>query len=106
MALLLLVMPQLLNLNIIYTHAIIPFKYSSDTSRMEKATDLSDFDKEQIVMARRLGTIIMETAKLVGCSRTAMSIYGKWLKDGETTARRWTSIASSKNVDVGGLPAL
>ncbi|XP_023687729.1 acidic leucine-rich nuclear phosphoprotein 32 family member E isoform X1 [Paramormyrops kingsleyae] len=34
--------------------------------------DLSDFDKGQIVMARRLGQSISETARLVGCSRSAV----------------------------------
>jgi hypothetical protein len=38
--------------------------------------DLSDFDKGQIVLARRLGKSVLETAKIVGCSRAAVtSIY-------------------------------
>lgn len=56
---------------------------------MGKAADLSDFDRGQIVMARRLGTSITETARLVGCSRsTVVSTYAKWMKDGETSSRR------------------
>lgn len=56
---------------------------------MGKAADLSEFDRGQIVMARRLGTSISETARLVGCSRPAVvSTYEKWLNDGETSSRR------------------
>ncbi|GFV80666.1 HTH_Tnp_Tc3_2 domain-containing protein [Trichonephila clavipes] len=56
---------------------------------MGKAADLSDFDRGQIVMARRLGTSISETARLLGCSRsTLVSIYAKWINDGETSSRR------------------
>ncbi len=41
-----------------------------------KTMDLSDFDKGQIVLARRLGKSVLETAKIVGCSRAAVtSIY-------------------------------
>ena len=40
-------------------------------------------------MARRLGTSISETARLVGCSRpTVVSTYAKWMNDGETSSRR------------------
>ncbi|GFU60120.1 transposable element Tc1 transposase [Trichonephila clavipes] len=40
-------------------------------------------------MARRLCTSISETARLVGCSRsTVVSIYAKWMNDGETSSRR------------------
>ncbi|GFW74053.1 uncharacterized protein TNCV_545771 [Trichonephila clavipes] len=53
---------------------------------MGKAVDLSDFDRGQIVMARRLGTSISETAQLLGCSRsTLVSTYAKWINDGETS---------------------
>ncbi|GBO06127.1 hypothetical protein AVEN_35207-1 [Araneus ventricosus] len=39
-------------------------------------------------MARRLGTSITETARLVGCSRSAVvSIYAKWINDGDTSSR-------------------
>ncbi|GBN19316.1 Transposable element Tc1 transposase [Araneus ventricosus] len=40
-------------------------------------------------MARRLGTSITETARLVGCSRSAVvSIHEKWINDGDTSSRR------------------
>ncbi|GBL89575.1 Transposable element Tc1 transposase [Araneus ventricosus] len=40
-------------------------------------------------MARRLGTSITETARLVGCSRSAVvSIHAKWINDGDTSSRR------------------
>ncbi|GBM61172.1 hypothetical protein AVEN_102477-1 [Araneus ventricosus] len=56
---------------------------------MGKAADLSKFDRGQIVMARRLGTSITETARLVGCSRSAVfSIHAKWINDGHTSSRR------------------
>ncbi|GBM97546.1 hypothetical protein AVEN_246225-1 [Araneus ventricosus] len=56
---------------------------------MGKAADLSEFDRGQIVMARRLGTSINETARLVGCSRSAIvSIHAKWINDGDTSNRR------------------
>ncbi|KAK3542466.1 hypothetical protein QTP86_025867, partial [Hemibagrus guttatus] len=50
---------------------------------MGKRKDLSEFDKGQIVMARRLDQSISKTAALVGCSRSAVvSIYQKWSKEG------------------------
>ncbi|GBL78668.1 hypothetical protein AVEN_65240-1 [Araneus ventricosus] len=56
---------------------------------MGKAADLSEFDRGQIVMARRLGMNITETARLVGCSRSAVvSIHAKWINDGDTSSRR------------------
>ncbi|GBO16067.1 hypothetical protein AVEN_62840-1 [Araneus ventricosus] len=56
---------------------------------MGKAADLSEFDRGQIVMARRLGTSITETARLVGCSRSAVvSIHAKWVNDCDTSSRR------------------
>ncbi|GFX94857.1 uncharacterized protein TNCV_2379301 [Trichonephila clavipes] len=56
---------------------------------MGKVADLSDFDRGQIVMARRLGTSISEIAQLVGCSRsTVVSTYAKWMNDSETSSRR------------------
>ncbi|GBO01977.1 hypothetical protein AVEN_273698-1 [Araneus ventricosus] len=56
---------------------------------MGKAVDMSEFDRGQIVMARRLGTSITETARLVGCSRSAVvSIHPKWINDGDTSSRR------------------
>ncbi|GBM32330.1 hypothetical protein AVEN_122458-1 [Araneus ventricosus] len=40
-------------------------------------------------MARRFGTSITETARLVGCSRSAVvSIHAKWINDGDTSSRR------------------
>ncbi|ROL44000.1 hypothetical protein DPX16_10284 [Anabarilius grahami] len=56
---------------------------------MGKRKDLSEFDKEQIVMARRLGQSISKTAALVGCSRSAVvSIYQKRSKEGTVVNRR------------------
>ncbi|GFX09604.1 HTH_Tnp_Tc3_2 domain-containing protein [Trichonephila clavipes] len=56
---------------------------------MGKVADLSDFDRGQIVMARRLGTSISETAQLLGCSQsTVVSTYAKWMNDHETSSRR------------------
>ncbi|GFU35083.1 transposable element Tcb1 transposase [Trichonephila clavipes] len=56
---------------------------------MEKAADLSDFDRWQIVMARRLGTSISKTARLEFCSESTVdSTYAKWMNDGETNSRR------------------
>ncbi|GBM34608.1 hypothetical protein AVEN_171648-1 [Araneus ventricosus] len=56
---------------------------------MGKAADLSEFYRRQIVMARRLETSITETARLVGCSRSAVvSIHAKWVNDGVTSSRR------------------
>ncbi|GBN50390.1 hypothetical protein AVEN_185885-1 [Araneus ventricosus] len=56
---------------------------------MGKAADLSEFDRGQIVMARRHGTSITETAQLVGCSRSAVvGIHAKCINDGDTSSRR------------------
>ncbi|GBL95077.1 hypothetical protein AVEN_188820-1 [Araneus ventricosus] len=56
---------------------------------MGKAARLSEFDRGQIVMARRLGKSITETARLVGCSRSAIvNIHAKWINDGDTSSRR------------------
>ncbi|KAE8297395.1 Transposable element Tcb1 transposase Transposable element Barney transposase [Larimichthys crocea] len=56
---------------------------------MGKNKDLSDFDKGQIVVARRLGHSISKTAALVGCSRSAVvSIYQQWSKEGTAVNRR------------------
>ncbi|GBM10097.1 hypothetical protein AVEN_92921-1 [Araneus ventricosus] len=56
---------------------------------MGKAADLNEFDRGQIVMARRLGMSITEIARLVGCSRSAVvSIHAKWINDGDTSSRR------------------
>ncbi|MBN3311017.1 TXIP1 protein, partial [Amia calva] len=56
---------------------------------MGKRKDLSDSDKGQIVMARRLGQSISKTAALVGCSRSAVvSTYQKWSKEGKAVNQR------------------
>ncbi|GBN30776.1 hypothetical protein AVEN_173526-1 [Araneus ventricosus] len=56
---------------------------------MGKAADVSEFDRGQIAMSRRLETIITETARLVDCSRSAIvSIHAKWIYDGDTGSRR------------------
>ncbi|GFY11276.1 transposable element Tcb1 transposase [Trichonephila clavipes] len=56
---------------------------------MGNVADLSDFDRGQIVMVRRLETSISETARLVGCSRsTVVNTYAKWMNDGGTSNRR------------------
>ncbi|KAK3508829.1 hypothetical protein QTP70_009603 [Hemibagrus guttatus] len=56
---------------------------------MDKRKDLSEFDKGQIVMARRLDQSISKTATLVGCSRSAVvSIYQKWSKEGTVVNQR------------------
>ncbi|GBM39080.1 hypothetical protein AVEN_190220-1 [Araneus ventricosus] len=40
-------------------------------------------------MARRIGSSITETARLVGCSRSAVvSIHAKCINDGDTSSRR------------------
>ncbi|KAK3514127.1 hypothetical protein QTP70_005127 [Hemibagrus guttatus] len=56
---------------------------------MDKRKDLSEFDKDQIVMARPLDQNISKTAALVGCSWSAVvSIYQKWSKEGTVVNRR------------------
>ncbi|GBN23094.1 hypothetical protein AVEN_69295-1 [Araneus ventricosus] len=56
---------------------------------MGKTADLSEFERGQIVMARRLATSITETARLISCSRSAIvSIHAKWINDGDTNSRR------------------
>lgn len=56
---------------------------------MGKGKDLSEFDKGQIVMAKRLGESSSRISALVGCSRsTVISIYQKWCKEGEAASRR------------------
>ncbi|KAK3529339.1 hypothetical protein QTP70_029145 [Hemibagrus guttatus] len=53
-----------------------------EAGKMGKRKDLSEFDKDQIVMARRLDQSISKTAAVVGCSRPAVvSIYQKWSKE-------------------------
>ncbi|KAK3543015.1 hypothetical protein QTP70_008701 [Hemibagrus guttatus] len=56
---------------------------------MSRCKDLSEFDKGQIVMARRLDQSISKTAALVGCSQSAVvSIYQKWSMEGTVVNRR------------------
>ncbi|KAK3549192.1 hypothetical protein QTP70_034192, partial [Hemibagrus guttatus] len=58
--------------------------------KMGKRKDLSEFDKDQIVMARRLDQSISKTAALVGCSWSAVvSIYQKWCRSG-SSGKPWT----------------
>lgn len=49
--------------------------------------DLSDFDKGQIAMARRLGQSISKTPAYVGCSRSAVALS---IKSGQRKKKRWT----------------
>ena len=52
-----------------------------EAGKTRKRKELSEFDKGQTVMARRLGQSISRTAALVGCSRSAVvRIYQKWSK--------------------------
>ncbi|XP_055932899.1 uncharacterized protein LOC129962922 [Argiope bruennichi] len=61
-------------------------RYSGE---LREAADLSDFDRGQIVMARRTRTSISETARLVGCAgSTVVRTYAKWMNDGESSNRR------------------
>ena len=55
---------------------------------MGRSKDLSDFDKGQIAMARQVGQSISETARLVGCSHSAVvSTYRQWSEERQTTNR-------------------
>ncbi|KAK3511467.1 hypothetical protein QTP70_008962 [Hemibagrus guttatus] len=67
---------------------------------MGRCKDLSEFDKGQIVMARRLDQSISKTAALVGYSRSAVvSIYQKWSKEGTeagTTSSKCPGVAGSE----------
>ncbi|GBN55214.1 hypothetical protein AVEN_246141-1 [Araneus ventricosus] len=63
------------------------------TFRKEGLWKQSTWKKKQAIAAdrngRRLGTSISETARLVGCSRSAVvSIHAKWINDGDTSSRR------------------
>ncbi|KAJ8254683.1 hypothetical protein GJAV_G00196010 [Gymnothorax javanicus] len=56
---------------------------------MGRTKDLSDFDKGQIVIARRLGRSLTATASLVGCSRSAVvNTFRQWTQEGQITNRR------------------
>ncbi|GFV17795.1 HTH_Tnp_Tc3_2 domain-containing protein [Trichonephila clavipes] len=57
--------------------------------RLEKAIDLSIFDKGQIAMAQRVGMSVSETPRLLGCSLSAfVCIYAKRKNDFKTSSRR------------------
>ncbi|KAK3517578.1 hypothetical protein QTP70_012564 [Hemibagrus guttatus] len=63
---------------------------------MGKCKDLSEFDKGQIVMARRLDQNISKTAALVVCSRSAVvNIYQKWYKEG-TVGHGWPRLIDAR----------
>ncbi|ROL49918.1 Calsyntenin-2 [Anabarilius grahami] len=65
-----------------------------EAGKMGKRKVLSEFDKGQIVMARRLIQSISKTAALVGCSRSAVvSIYQKWFNSGEPVTGSWAAKA-------------
>ncbi|ROL54058.1 hypothetical protein DPX16_10481 [Anabarilius grahami] len=69
---------------------------------MGKREDLIEFDKSQIVRARRLGQSISKTAALVGCSRSAViSIYQKWSKEGTVVNQR-QGHGRPRLIDAGG----
>ncbi|ROL43996.1 hypothetical protein DPX16_10280 [Anabarilius grahami] len=69
---------------------------------MGKRKDLSEFDMEQIVMARRLGQSISKTAAPVECSRSAVvSIYQKWSKE-ETVVNRRQGHGRPRLIDARG----
>lgn len=60
-----------------------------ETEKMDEFNALSDFDRGQIVMARRLGQSISKTADLVGCPRSAVvSTYQKCSQEGQPAKRR------------------
>ncbi|KAK3573842.1 hypothetical protein QTP86_032881 [Hemibagrus guttatus] len=67
-----------------YEFLVNPLAYGYGLAgKMGKCKDLSEFDKDQIVMARRLDQSISKTAGLVGCSQSAVvRIYQKWSKEG------------------------
>lgn len=57
----------------------VVFKVVLEAGKMGKRNNLSEFDKDQIVMTRWLGQSIFLTAALVGCSQAgcpqSASIY-------------------------------
>ncbi|XP_073423162.1 acidic leucine-rich nuclear phosphoprotein 32 family member E isoform X1 [Dendrobates tinctorius] len=58
-------------------------------SKRKELSDLSNFDKGQIVMAMRLGESISKTAGLVGCSRRAVvSTYQNWSEEVQLASRQ------------------
>ncbi|XP_075186407.1 acidic leucine-rich nuclear phosphoprotein 32 family member E isoform X2 [Anomaloglossus baeobatrachus] len=57
--------------------------------KRKELSDLSNFDKGQIVMAMRLGESISKTAGLVGCSRCAVvSTYQNWSEEVQLANRQ------------------
>lgn len=51
---------------------------------MGKSKNLSEFDKEQIVMTGQLSQSIFKMTSLVGCSWYAVvNAYQKWTKEGQ-----------------------
>uniref|UniRef100_A0A3Q0QYA9 Transposase Tc1-like domain-containing protein n=1 Tax=Amphilophus citrinellus TaxID=61819 RepID=A0A3Q0QYA9_AMPCI len=59
---------------------------------MGKSRDLSEFERGAIVGARRAGRSISQTAKLLGCSRTAVSrVYREWCQKQKTSSDRGAS---------------
>ena len=80
---------------------ILGIKWAGEMGRNK---DLSDFDKGQIVMTRRLGQSIPETARLVGCSRSeVVSTYRQWSEEGQTTNRR-QGVGLPRLIDARGQP--
>ncbi|GFW33908.1 HTH_Tnp_Tc3_2 domain-containing protein [Trichonephila clavipes] len=58
---------------------------------MQRVADLSEFDRRQIVMLRRLGTGISKTVRLVSFLLSAIfSICVKWINDDEISSRHLT----------------
>ncbi|KAG9337154.1 hypothetical protein JZ751_029745 [Albula glossodonta] len=56
---------------------------------MGRRKNLSDFDNGQMIVARLLGRSLSITARLAGCSRSAVvSTYLQWSEEGQTTNRR------------------
>ncbi|KAK3542759.1 hypothetical protein QTP70_002767 [Hemibagrus guttatus] len=70
---------------------------------MDKCKDLSEFDKDQIVMARPLDQNISKTAALLGCSRSAVVFSAK---TGELVSQYQVEITQSFPKEGGGLADL
>uniref|UniRef100_A0A3Q0R331 Transposase Tc1-like domain-containing protein n=1 Tax=Amphilophus citrinellus TaxID=61819 RepID=A0A3Q0R331_AMPCI len=59
---------------------------------MGKSRDLSEFERGAIVGARNAGCSLSQTAKLLGCSRTAVSrVYREWWHKQKTSSDRGAS---------------
>lgn len=73
---------------------------------MGKGKDLSDSVKSQIVASRQLGRSITETARLAGCSRSAVArVYRLWSAEGRTSSRR-QGVGRPRLIDTRGLRRL